>query len=202
MMTLPREIERAVALVNLDDRSAASIATVLEACGERDVALTAADARAVAAVCDRLRAVFATTDRDAAAVALNDLLAAHAGPPRLVRHASWDWHVHVDRSDDAPWDEWLAASAALALATRLVVADGVPWGTCAADGCGKVFVHDGRGGARHWCSTTCATRERVRRHRAVRRDPPERAGSGGQGAAVSGRTRPGRRARGGASATG
>ena len=183
-MTLQPEIERAVALVNLADRSAATFTAVLEACGERDVVLTAADVRAVDAVCDQLRALFATTDRDAAAAVLNGLLTSHAGPPRLVQHASWDWHVHVDRSDDAPWDEWLAASAALALATRLVAADGVPWGTCAAGGCRNVFVHDGRGGTRHWCSTTCASRERVRRHRAVRRNRPDRAASGGQDAAI------------------
>lgn len=201
MRTLQPELARAVALVNLHDRSASAMAAVLESHGERDVAVTDADARAIASVLDALRAVLATTDRDDAATRLNVLLAANAGPPRLVRHGSWDWHIHVDRDDDAPWAAWLAASAALALATRLVAAEGVPWGVCAADGCTDAFVHDGRGGSRHWCSTTCASRERVRRHRAVRRDRPDGAASDGQVEEIRPRRRPVRRAPGGASAT-
>ena len=84
-----------------------------------------------------------------------------------MRHEGWDWHVHVDRADDAPWDEWLASSAALALATLLAGSLELPWGECAAAGCRRVYVHDGRGDPRRYCSTTCATRERVRRHRAA-----------------------------------
>jgi predicted RNA-binding Zn ribbon-like protein len=164
-------VARALALVDLvhrDGPDAAAMAAVLEAHGERDVSLTRRDAGELADVCGRLRAVLVTTSRDDAAGALNELLAEFAGPPRLVRHEGWDWHVHVDRGDDAPWAAWLASSAALALATRLVASDDVPWGECGA-GCGRVFVHDGRGGERRYCSSTCATRERVRRHRGVRR---------------------------------
>src|SRR5688572_15496570 len=203
MRTLQPEIARAVALVNVADRSATSLAGVLESFGEHDVVLTDLDVGALGVVLDALREILATPDRDVAAAGLNRLLATTAGPPRLVQHEGWTWHLHVDRADDAPWAEWLASSAALALATLLVAAgDGaVPWGVCAADGCTNAFVHDGRGGVRHWCSTTCASRERVRRHRAVLRHRPDRADAGGQDA-VSRRTRPGRRARGGASATG
>jgi hypothetical protein len=204
MRTLPSEIDRAVALVNLDDRSAASTAAVLESFGETDVALVADEVVAIGAVLDRLRDVFAAPDRDIAAGLLNALLAENAGPPRLVRHEGWTWHLHVDRADDAPWSEWLASSAALALATRLAASDGVPWGVCAADSCSNAFVHDGRGGERRWCSTTCASRERVRRHRASRsvlQDRPDRAGTEGQDEVSDRRTRPARRARRGASAT-
>jgi predicted RNA-binding Zn ribbon-like protein len=169
-------IARAVALVDVvheasADVDAAVIGAVLHAHGEQDVALTSREAGQIAAVCGRLRAVLATTSRDDAARGLNALLAEFAGPPRLVRHEGWDWHLHVDRGDDAPWAAWLASSAALALATRLAASDGVPWGECGA-GCGRVFVHDGRGGERRYCSATCATRERVRRHRAIRRRRP------------------------------
>ncbi len=192
MRTLQPEIARAVALVNVADRSAPSLAGVLESFGEHDVVLTDLDVGALGVVLDALREILATPDRDVAAAGLNRLLATTAGPPRLVQHEGWTWHLHVDRADDAPWAEWLASSAALALATLLVAAgDGaVPWGVCAADGCPNACGHDGRGGVRHWCSTTCASRERVRRHRAAGQD------------GVSRRTRPGRRARGGASATG
>src|SRR5688500_13086930 len=99
MRTLQPEVERAVALVNLADPTAASIAAVLESWGEHDVALGPDDVAAIEAVLADLRALFATTDRDAAAAQLNALLAAHAGPPRLVRHEGWTWHLHLDRGD-------------------------------------------------------------------------------------------------------
>src|SRR5687767_2651402 len=119
MRTLQPEIERAVALVGLEDRSTASMAAVLTSFGEADVDLGADDGVGIGTALDRLRAVFAAPDRDVAAGLLNELLADHAGPPRLVRDEGWTWHVHVDRADDAPWAEWLVSSAALALATRL-----------------------------------------------------------------------------------
>ena len=167
-------VARALALVDLVHAAppntdlAVAIVAVLESHGESAVELSADDVRDLVAVCGRLRAVLVAPDRDTAAAGLNALLAEHAGPPRLVRHEGWDWHVHVDAGDDAPWAAWLASSAALALASRLAAAADVPWGDCAA-GCGRVYVHDGRGGPRRYCSTTCATRERVRRHRSINR---------------------------------
>ncbi len=168
----------------------------LEQFGERDVRLRSADADAIADVCEALSAALAETERDRAALRLNRLLAEHAGPPRLVRHEGWDWHVHVDRSDDAPWHAWLAASAAMAMATMLAESnDGVPWGQCDADSCGRLFVHDGRGGERRYCSTTCSSRERVRRHRRRRAQAPAAASkasssSGGNSATARAATLP------------
>ncbi len=167
-------VARAVALVDLVHRGGAdapAMRALLEAHGEHDVALTRREAGELADVCRRLRAILVSTSRDDAAAGLNALLAEFAGPPRLVRHEGWDWHLHVDRGDDAPWAAWLAASAALDLAARLAASDEVPWGECGA-ACGRVFVHDGRGGERRYCSSTCATRERVRRHRGLRRTDP------------------------------
>jgi predicted RNA-binding Zn ribbon-like protein len=165
-----------VALVDLvhgwmgdDEALAVAIAAVLESFGEHDVVLHSGELADLVDVCRRLRAVLVTTDRDEAAELLNALLGEFAARPRLVRHEGWDWHLHVDSADDAPWAEWLASSAALALADVLVAAEGVPWGECGAAGCARVFVHDGRGGDRRYCSTTCSTRERVRRHRSISR---------------------------------
>ena len=163
---------RAAALVDAVEAGgrrdlAPAIVEVLESFGERDVRLGPDEVDGIVAMCGRLRAVFVAADRDAAAAMLNELLARYAAAPRLVRHEGWDWHVHVDRADDAPWDEWLASSAALALATLLTGSPGLPWGECASAGCRRVYVHDGRGDPRRYCSATCATRERVRRHRAA-----------------------------------
>lgn len=186
-----RTLQRALAMVDVvhgwtadDEALSAELAAVLESFGEHDVSIGMDEIPEVVDVCRRLRAVLVAPDRDTAAAGLNALLVDFAAAPRLVRHEGWDWHLHVDSADDAPWAEWLASSAALALATMLVAADGVPWGECTAEGCARVYVHDGRGGARRYCSTTCSTRERVRRHRALSR-----------------RMRPSGPARGGASAT-
>jgi hypothetical protein len=176
------EVERALTLIEVV-RSGVTGASLrramtdtLEQFGERGVTLRGSDVDAIAAVCAALSAVLAEPDRDRAVLLLNRLLAEHAGPPRLVRHGGWDWHVHVDRSDDAPWHAWLAASAAMAMATMLTESTaGVPWGQCDADGCGRLFVHDGRGGERHYCSTTCSSRERVRRYRRRRAQAPAAA---------------------------
>lgn len=157
--------ERAVALVNA---APIDIPDVLRQGGETDLAGLDDELEPFCAVLAALRAVFAETDRDEAATRLNALLARHGAVPQLVRHEGWDWHLHVDLVDDT-WTNWLASSAALALAQRLVERPGVPWGVCAADGCGRAFLDDGHGGGRRHCSTTCATRERVRRHRAAHR---------------------------------
>lgn len=156
---------RAVDLVNADP---ADVLEVLRQHGETDLSGFDGEADQFAAVLGELRAVLATTDRDEAAERLNELLAWHGAVPQLVRHQGWDWHVHVDRVDDS-WTNWLASSAAMALALRLVERPGVPWGVCAAAGCGRCFLDDGLGGGRRHCSPTCATRERVRRHRAAQR---------------------------------
>jgi predicted RNA-binding Zn ribbon-like protein len=196
------EVARALALIEIV-RSGVTGASLrrtmtdsLEQFGERDVELRGADVDAIAAVCAALSAVLTEPERDRCVLLLNRLLAEHAGPPRLVRHDGWGWHVHVDRSDDAPWHAWLAASAAMALATMLAEsAGGVPWGQCGADGCGRLFVHDGRGGERRYCSTTCSSRERVRRHRLRRAQAPAAASkasssSGGSSATARAATRP------------
>ena len=181
-------LQRAVAVVDLvhgwsgdDNALTVAIAAVLESFGEHDVRIDRGELDDLVDVSTRLREVLVCTDRDEAATLLNELLAEYAARPRLVRHEGWDWHLHVDSADDAPWAEWLASSAALALANVLVAADGVPWGECAADGCERVYVHDGRGGDRRYCSTTCSTRERVRELRRRRRGVPASVGATASG---------------------
>lgn len=144
----------------------AALRATLAAHGERDVAGLAPQLDGIVAVARGLRRVLAAVDRDAAASGLNELLAAHAAVPRLERHGGWDWHLHVDGGADAGWARWLGASGALALARLLTEGTELPWGICDASPCERAFVHDGRGGRRRFCSSACATRTRVRRHRA------------------------------------
>lgn len=166
-------MRRAVELVNVvhqwsgdrDGLRARLEATLVEQ-GEPDVSGVAAELDALTEVARRLRAVLAEDDRDRAALRLNALLADHATVPQLARHGGWDWHVHADGGADAPWATWFGASAALALAELLCDHAELPWGICESPPCERAYTHDGRGARRRCCSTACATRARVRRHRA------------------------------------
>lgn len=145
------------------------IAAVLAAHGETAADLRDLSERAageVRAVVARLAAVLRETDADRAAPVLNDVLAEYASRPRLSNHDGHAWHLHVDAWDDAPWAEWLAASGALALAQLMSERGRPAWGECAASDCSTLFLDTGPGSPRRYCSSTCATRDRVARYRA------------------------------------
>lgn len=170
-------LARTVDLVNVcrtrraDPRtSAPTLEGVLRRHGEViESSLTQTELRQCAAVLRELAGVMETDDVDAAAGALNVLLARYGAAPRLIRHAGWPWHLHLDGGEDEPWHRWMGATGAFALATRLAGRTDVPWGVCAAEGCEQVFVHDDRGARRRHCSSTCGTRVRVARYRDRRR---------------------------------
>ncbi|QES08752.1 CGNR zinc finger domain-containing protein [Streptomyces venezuelae] len=167
---------RTAALINAlaDDRAdPAGIADVLRAYGEPDpVELTTRDVTRMRAAAARLREVFAAEHPDAAAGALNRLLREHTGPLRLTTHGgSTPWHPHLDGDDDAPWDEWLLASSCMALAVLLWDHQRPPGRVCASPGCHDVFITQGAGPERRYCSRRCATRERVAAHRRSRPRP-------------------------------
>jgi len=145
----------------------AALIAVLRAHGEPEpVVISDADLAGLRQAALRLREVFAARDAGTAADRINDLLGAHAHPPRLTAHGGGSgWHLHVDGSDDAPWAEWFLTSSCLALAVLLAERQAPPGGFCASPSCGRPFVNTGRGGARRYCSVTCGTRERVARHR-------------------------------------
>ena len=180
MKTLPADrtvihatdaLARTVDLINLQRPSRLAgrpptFADVLRRHGEQlEPPIPADELERFAAVLRELGSVFQLTDVDEAAAAVNELLERYCAPPRLMRHDGWPWHLHVDGGDDESWDRWIGASGAFALAGRLAGRRTVPWGVCDAPGCEQVFVHDDRGDPRRHCSTRCATRMRVARHR-------------------------------------
>ncbi|CAL9347110.1 hypothetical protein SUDANB121_00401 [Nocardiopsis dassonvillei] len=143
----------------------ARVEAVLRAHGE-DEAVTGADVAALRGAADRIRRVLEARTTSAAAAEANALLAA-AHRPRLTDHGgTTHWHVHTDSRDDAPLDEWFAASAGLVLALLLTDRQRPPGGVCGDGGCGRVFIDTGSGSPRRFCSRRCATRSRVRAHRA------------------------------------
>ncbi len=164
---------RTAALVNAlseDSTDPAEVAGVLRAYGEAEpLGLTAHDVAGMRVAAALLRDVFAAEDADGAAAALNRLLREHTGPLRLSSHGGGSpWHPHLDTDDDAPWDEWLLASSCTALTVLLWDRRRPPGGICASSGCRNVFLTQGGGQERRYCSRRCATRERVAAHRRSR----------------------------------
>ena len=161
---------RTAALINaLADESppAGRIAEVLRGHGETDpVELSDRDIAGMRAAALRLREVFAADHVDSAAACLNRLLPQSTGPLRLTSHGGRSpWHPHLDSHDDAPWGEWFLASSCLALTILVWDRQRPPGGVCASSACRNVFLTQGSGPTRRYCSRRCATRERVAAHR-------------------------------------
>ncbi|MFJ2634239.1 CGNR zinc finger domain-containing protein [Streptomyces sp. NPDC087422] len=161
---------RTAALLNVlaDERpDPAGVADTLRAYGEAEpIDLTTGDVAAMRAAAALLRPAFAAEDADAAAAVLNLLLKDHTGPLRLSSHGGGTpWHPHLDHDDEAPWDEWLLASSCMALTVLVWDRQRPPGGICASPSCRNVFLAQGSGPERRYCSRRCATRERVAAHR-------------------------------------
>ena len=127
--------------------------------------VSTADLESLETVAQKLLVVFSASDTEEASHLLNGLLKEYASAPRLSSHGNSSWHIHVDGSDHASWDEWLASSSALALAILLAEKQRNPCGLCASPSCKRPFIDLGKGGGRSYCSPKCATRERVAAYR-------------------------------------
>jgi hypothetical protein len=154
------------------DAVAVAVAEVLREYGEAEpIEIAPGDVARMRAAALLLREVFAAGHVDSAAAALNRLLLEHTGPLRLTSHGSSSpWHPHLDSRDDAPWDEWFLASSCMALTVLLWNSQRPPGGLCASPSCQNVYVTQGPGPARRYCSRRCATRERVAAHRRGHRE--------------------------------
>ncbi|WP_061446594.1 CGNR zinc finger domain-containing protein [Streptomyces sp. CCM_MD2014] len=164
---------RTAALINAlsdDCPDPADVADVLRAYGETDpVDLTTRDIAEMRTAASLLRPVFAAEHADDAAAALNQILTDHTGPLRLTSHGgSTPWHPHLDRDDNAPWAEWLLASSCMALTVLVWDRQRPPGRICASPACQNIFITQGSGPERRYCSRRCATRERVAAHRRSR----------------------------------
>jgi hypothetical protein len=161
-------LERTVALINAvgppaqGEITPAAAERVFSEYGEPDVRVLPAEMPELVSVVQRLFGVCAAASDDDAAAAINGLFEAHAQLPRLTAHDGTRWHLHLDSSDDAPLHEWIATSAALALALMLSESGRDGWGICRAEDCGRVFLRTGAHRRRSACSDRCATRARVR----------------------------------------
>ncbi|GAA1372883.1 CGNR zinc finger domain-containing protein [Streptomyces beijiangensis] len=170
VLTSTTTARRTAALVNVlsqETTTPDAVAAVLREHGETGpIDLTPADLTAMRTAAGALREVFAAPDTDTAAEALNRLLRKSTGRLRLTaHHGTTPWHPHLDSNDDAPWGEWLLAASCLALAVLIWDGQRPPGGICASTACENVYLTQGSGPPRRFCSRRCATRERVAAHR-------------------------------------
>lgn len=171
VQAIARRTADLVNVLSTENPAADAVADVLREHGEPDpVELSADDLAEMGSAALLLRKVFAADSLDRAVPELNRLLQRTAGPFRLSSHGGGTpWHPHLDSSDDAPWGEWFLASSCLALTALVWNGQRLPGGVCASTGCPNVFITQGSGPERRYCSRRCATRERVAAHRRSRR---------------------------------
>jgi predicted RNA-binding Zn ribbon-like protein len=105
------------------------------------------------------------TDFGTRADRLNRLLAGSSAHPRLSNHADDGWHIHY-RGADLPLAWLLRTLISVGTALHLAGRGMHRLGRCADPGCAAPFADMSRTGRQRYCSTTCANRDAVRRHRA------------------------------------
>jgi predicted RNA-binding Zn ribbon-like protein len=106
-----------------------------------------------------------TSSKDDAAELVNRLLAEARALPQLVRHGSWDWHLHAV-SPDQPFATRIAVDTAMAVADLIRADELSRLSTCADEGCDGLVLDLTRNRSRRFCSTTCGNRVAVAAYRA------------------------------------
>ena len=101
---------------------------------------------------------------DAAAELVNTLLRDAHALPQLVKHDSWDYHLHAT-PPDAPLADRMAVEAAMAFADVIRTQQLDRLRVCAADDCDSVHVDLSKNRSRRFCSTACANRTNVAAYR-------------------------------------
>lgn len=103
-------------------------------------------------------------DADQAVPELNRVLRDASALPFLIKHDSFDWHLHATEAD-APLAERIRVEVALALAD---VIRSQAWGrlrACGAHDCDGVLLDLSRNGSKRFCSIRCGNRMNQLAHR-------------------------------------
>jgi predicted RNA-binding Zn ribbon-like protein len=121
----------------------------------------------------RLERLWEMTEDDAVSL-VNTLLRDASALPQLVKHDSWDYHLHAT-PPDAPLADRMAVEAAMAFTDVIRSGQLDRLRLCAADHCDNVHVDLSKNRSRRFCSTSCANRTNVAAYRtrqAMRPAPP------------------------------
>lgn len=114
----------------------------------------------------QLRAFFSLRELADVAAAVNPLLELAGARPRFVEVRPGSWALRADPAPGSGAIQRVLTGAAFALASWAAEHGRTAWGICAADDCERVFIDEARRVPQRFCSPTCATRSRVRAHRA------------------------------------
>lgn len=129
-----------------------------------NLALDDAELDAVRRLRPRLRALW-DGDEDGVVESVNGLLREFNALPQLVRHDSWDYHIHaVPR--EAPLSARMAVEAAMAFVDLVRSKELSRLRTCASPDCGNVLVDLSKNRSRRFCESGCGNRAAVAAYRA------------------------------------
>ena len=96
-------------------------------------------------------------DRDAAADEVNRMMRDANALPYLIRHDSFDWHLHAT-APDAPLAERIRVEVGLALMDVIRSDEMHRMRVCDAPDCEGVLVDLSRNGSKRFCSVRCGNR--------------------------------------------
>jgi predicted RNA-binding Zn ribbon-like protein len=124
--------------------------------------------RRTAAELDAVRAQLWDVDDDGAVEIVNTLLREGNALPQLVKHDTWDYHLHAT-GPDTPLADRMAVEAAMAMVDVIRMGELGRLQTCAAADCDDVLVDLSKNRSRRFCGTSCANRTNVAAYRARKR---------------------------------
>lgn len=155
----------AVRLVNAPISDPVELEAVCRSAGVAiERAVTDADVFGTQRMLDEwLRVVDEPKDEERAAI-LNRLLADSTTVPSLTDHDKDGWHLHY-REDDLELWKILRTMVYVGTALHFVTKGIHRLGRCREEHCARVFADFSRPGTQRYCSTSCANRDAVRRHR-------------------------------------
>lgn len=107
-------------------------------------------------------------DEDGAVALVNEILLTADALPQLVKHDTWDWHLHATPSE-APLGSRLAVEGAMAMIDVIRAKELGRLRHCAADDCTGVLVDLSRNRSRRYCDLGCGNRANVAAYRARQR---------------------------------
>lgn len=114
----------------------------------------------------RLRELWFSSEDDAV-TAVNSLLREGRALPQLVRHDSWDYHLHATPAD-APLATRMAVEAAMAMVDVIRTGGRDRLQECDAVDCDDVYVDLSKNHSRRFCDGRCGNRANVAAYRARR----------------------------------
>ncbi|GAA1675161.1 CGNR zinc finger domain-containing protein [Fodinicola feengrottensis] len=123
-----------------------------------------AELRAVRDLRPRLREIW-EVDADRVVEIVNDLLASARALPQLVRHDSWDYHLHATTAD-APLASRMAVEAAMGLVDVVREKELGRLRICDYPTCERVLVDLSKNRSKRFCDSVCANRAAVVAYRA------------------------------------